>query len=72
MNLCAWGRGVQALGAGRAAVAHAVITEVMEHPGSRMGGRGRAGWRRSLWEEISAVCLESCPGFPAKKTNKNK
>ena len=70
MNLCAWGRGVQALGAGRAAVAHAVITEVMEHPG--WGGAG-AGWgRRSLWKEISAVCLESCPGFPAKKTNKNK
>lgn len=50
------------------------IPKVIKHPGCPdEGGRG-GGWRRrrSPWNEISAVCLDLCPGLPAKKTNTNK
>lgn len=39
---------------GRAAVAHAVITEVMKHPGNRNGRQGAGGLEKSMWKEISA------------------
>lgn len=37
-----------------------------------LGCRGRraAGGGGALWRKVSAGFLESCPGFPAKKTNK--
>lgn len=68
MNLCAWGRGVQALGAGRAAVAHAVITEVMEHPGCRNGREGVRGMEEEELVERDFCSLSGeLPRFPSQK-----
>lgn len=78
INLCAMGRCLAWLGEGCPVlvVAHACpLGHFMSNEApmvAGIAGRGGRGWRRSVWREISAVCLESCPGFPAKKTNKNK
>ena len=69
MNLCAWGRGVQALGAGRAAVAHAVITEVMEHgaPGQQDGREGTRGMEEELVGRDFCSLSGELPRLPSQK-----
>ena len=67
MNLCVWGRGVHGLVAGRAAVAHAVITEVMKHPGSRNGREGAGGLEEEHVERDFCSLSGELPRFPSQK-----